>query len=64
MILDLKALFAGGPPVEVDYFFSLRKINCPMYLLVHVTGRLVNEAGIVSSQLSASFEMPLRATGV
>ena len=22
MILDLKALFAGGPPVEVDYFFS------------------------------------------
>lgn len=59
MILDLKALFAGDSPIQVDYFFRPEEDQLPNVSLVHVTGRLVNEADIVMSQLSASFEMPL-----
>ena len=59
MILDLKALFAGGPSIEVDYSFHPDEDQLSNVSLVHVAGHLVNEAGIVSSQLSASFEMPL-----
>lgn len=59
MILDLKALFAGDSPIQVDYSFRPEEDQLPNVSLVHVTGRLVNEADIVMSQLSASFEMPL-----
>ena len=59
MILDLKALFAGDSPIQVDYSFRPEEDQLPNVSLVHVTGRLVNEADIVMSPLSASFEMPL-----
>ena len=59
MILDLKALFVGDSPIQVDYSFRPEEDQLPNVSLVHVTGRLVNEADIVMSQLSASFEMPL-----
>ena len=55
MILDLKALFAGDSPIQVDYSFRPEEDQLPNVSLVHVTGRLVNEADIVMSQLSASF---------
>ena len=64
MLLNLRDIFIGGPPILINYAMSLAELDFagehPFAEPVRVTGRVENRAGVVSLQASAQTALHTR----